>query len=426
MTVSVAVTELRTTVRRAALPSAVPITDRIAIAPLPIISCCCCGSPRPPAASSLRAAMDYSFREQLDGLDNALHSGGVFGLGGLGSHRQDDEQQQLDDIVDRFSADEERYHYEDEDNLPAALPLTEDGSRLNEDFSIESFQQELESLTRSLENENLEELLSEAQHMLLTSSLQQPHQQPAARREEQEEDARLPPPFSSTTTTAAVGRPHETAAAYTTPDSSFLVFGSDSNNSASNRKKVVPPATPEPPTPVKTPARRRRPTPPPTPEVYAAHHLFRHGDHHHRHHHDENEQDYKSTSSSSWDDDRRRSKTESNNDASSTTDHWKLLVQRMSESLQLQEDRIRELELENEELRRRSRENSEDDDENDENDFAATSRREVSFSSPGTQFVAELARIMEDLPVEHYGPLSRIMDKYFRRQQQQRRRDWDD
>jgi len=34
------------------------------------------------------------------------------------------------------------------------------------------------------------------------------------------------------------------------------------------------------------------------------------------------------------------------------------------------------------------------------------------FSSPGTRFVAELASVM-NLPEEHYGPLSRIMDKYY-------------
>lgn len=81
----------------------------------------------------------------------------------------------------------------------------------------------------------------------------------------------------------------------------------------------------------------------------------------------------------------------SNNDNASVS----ALLEQLMDRLDRHEERIQQLELENQQLRRQQQRNASDDG--------------TVMMSPGTRFVAELAQVM-DLPEENYAPLSRIMD----------------
>jgi len=284
-----------------------------------------------------RSTMNYSFRSELTGLHDAFESVGMGETHLEGAPYYDDND-------------------DDDKDQPSFAAANNDGTAPSAaaaagEFSLASFREELETLTRSLENDvNLDGL----------------NVRVGAQEQKEHED-------------------------YQTPDTSFISGYHDSSKAAAT--------TPGPPSPVETPAR------PPFSSTTNTRGTTR-------------------DDGFSWEQFLVREPRDSINDdgddsfkpAAATTDDdeeeesdWKHLCQQMAREMRQKGNRIHKLERENERLRQQLQPSRQQP----ERDPGAP----PSFSSPGTKFVAELATTM-DLPQDYYGPLSRIMDKYYSKNNQ--------
>jgi hypothetical protein len=292
---------------------------------------------------------DESFAEKLDHLTKSL----------------DTQLQHTFDFGEEEEEDEEKLAiYETkrhpEDNFNAATAMTSDIHDFKENFSMESFREELDILTRSLDNGvDVDELINEAHKQVSSSS-------------------------------------HPRKKNVIPSDPILLQVSGDKNVSFSEHTDVCTQSQ----TPI-TPNRRRiRQQPYATPTRSVSEHPP------------------SPVKTPGFDDDTYNA---SPADARSVSSSVEMLLDRMRDTIERQDQHIQELERENEELRYQLHR-------------LRTDRRSATrvgtdssstLFSPGTRFVAELARSI-DLPQHQYGELARIMDKHYERVSEIRsRHGWD-
>ena len=260
----------------------------------------------------------------------------------------------------------------------------------NGEYSLEAFRQKLDNLTASLENDiNLDNLLLEAK------SLTPPKQF-------------TPSQLSANESTISFGIDDGAYLEEANPpllgrySMSEIGTGASSTSRVPTRSgRVTTAATPEPPTPVKTPLRSdadpRRTTPNP----------------------------YSSQRGSTSRTDRPSSYVAASNVASSKSnrdhleDDRQQHVDRLCDTVRRQEERIRALERENDILRSIIYQSPRNQQSIPEPGRYSSNHRSGAWKnrvSPGTQFVAELAQVLVDLPEEQLVPLSRIMDRHLARE----------
>jgi hypothetical protein len=269
-------------------------------------------------------------------------------------------------------------------------------------YSLEAFRQKLDDLTESLENNfNLENLLIEAKSSTTVKKLTPLQRHTSGNSSYMDDDHHVE-------TTPQLPRLRSRAEA-----------GQGSNHSAmptSNTSRVA--TTPEPPTPVKTPLRDDPFISMPPDRIHRTASGLEQS----------RERLYGAASESNF----------SQGVATGDRDlqDLKVLVESMRDSFSRQEERIRNLERENDILRLRLHQPQQDQRQSHSVPMGVrhrhTSSRSVVYSdlndriSPGTRFVVELAQVM-NLPEEQYEPLSRIMDRQLDRLVESRRRlNWDE